>query len=77
MTYDDHLTAAVAALEAARRLLGDEIRTYPTPVSGCDAQYNHLLGLRGSVAGALDALRSPAFVPTPRTLSAGAGIESR
>ncbi len=30
-------------LATARDALDAEIRDYPTPVSGCDAQYNHLL----------------------------------
>ncbi|MDJ0638943.1 MAG: hypothetical protein QNJ20_08920 [Paracoccaceae bacterium] len=77
MPYDDHLTTARAELEAARRALQDELRNYPTPVSGCDAQYNHLIGLRGSITAALRALEAPRFVATPRTPDPLAGVESR
>ena len=77
MPYDEHLTAARAELEAARRVLQDELRAYPTPVSGCDAQYNHLIGLRGAITAALQALEAPRFVATPRTPDPLAGVESR
>ena len=68
MTYQDCLAAATEKLEAARQLIEAEIRSYPAPVSGCDAQFNHLVGMRGSVSEALTALESPRFVPTPRSL---------
>lgn len=77
MTYEDHLKAARRNLEQARRDLADEIRAYPTPISGCDAQYNHLIGLRGSITDALRALSAPRFVATPRTPEPLAGVESR
>ena len=68
MTYQDCLAAATAKLETARQLIETEIRSYPAPVSGCDAQFNHLVGMRGSISEALAALERPQFVPTPRTL---------
>lgn len=68
VTYQDCLAAATEKLEAARQLIESEIRSYPVPVSGCDAQFNHLVGMRGSVSEALNALERPQFVPTPRTL---------
>ncbi len=77
MTYYDCLTVARAELETARRLLQDEIAEYPTPISGCDAQYNHLIGLRGSITDALSSLAQPNFVATPRTPFKAAGVESR
>ena len=77
MTCEDCLTVAKAELQVARQLLQREIREYPTPVSGCDAQYNYLIGLRGSVNDALRALEAPNFVATPRTPSPTAGVESR
>ena len=77
MEYDDCLTAAKAELHAALQLIQNEIRDYPTPISGCDAQYNHLIGLRGSIAEALRTLETPKFVATPRTLHPAAEIESR
>lgn len=77
MSYDIHLAEARRALLAARTALQDELRAYPTPVSGCDAQYNHLIGQRSSIAAALSALDAPRFVATPRTPEPTAGIESR
>lgn len=77
MSYSPHLTRATAELHAARDALQAEIQAYPTPISGCDAQYNHLIGLRGSIAEALSALAAPQFVATPRTPEPGAGVESR
>ena len=77
MDYQECLAVAKAELLTARKLIQDEIRDYPTPISGCDAQFNHLIGLRGSVATALRALEAPRFVATPRTLDPAAGVESR
>lgn len=77
MSYQEHLAAARSALKTAQSALNDEIHTYPTPISGCDAQFNHLLGDRERVAAALDALMQSVFVPTPRTPTPGAGIEAR
>jgi hypothetical protein len=77
MTLTTTLDRARAELLAARDLITEELRAYPTPVSGCDAQYNYLIGQRGSVSEALRALEAPSFVATPRTPEPGAGIESR
>lgn len=77
MTSEDCLIVAKAELRAARQLLHDEIRDYPTPISGCDAQFNHLIGLRGAIGDALRALEAPNFVATPRSPSPSAGVESR
>ena len=77
MTSEDCLTVARAELRMARQLIQDEIRDYPTPISGCDAQFNYLIGLRGSISEALRALDGPRFVATPRTPSPMAGVESR
>ncbi|MGR3513649.1 MAG: hypothetical protein ACU0GG_12875 [Paracoccaceae bacterium] len=77
MTHEDCLAVAQAELRTAQRLLTEELRAYPTPVSGCDAQYNHLIGMRASVTDALDALAAPRFVATPRTPTPTAGVESR
>lgn len=57
---------ARAALADAAAELDAEIRGYPTPVSGCDAQYNHLLAERHRVRSALVALAAPVHIPTPR-----------
>lgn len=77
MSYEQQMVRAVDELKAARDLIQDELRAYPTPVSGCDAQYNHLIATRNSVTYALDALASPPFVATPRTPSPNTGVESR
>ena len=77
MDYDDCLLLARAELRHARHLLIDEIRSYPTPVSGCDTQYNHLIGQRAAVDDALAALDAPRFVATPRMPTATSAVESR
>ncbi|MEL6577487.1 MAG: hypothetical protein AAFQ81_16525 [Pseudomonadota bacterium] len=77
MSYEDCLKRASMELESARNIIRDEIRNYPTPVSGCDAQYNHLIGTRNAISAALETIKTPAFVATPRTLEPGAGVESR
>ncbi|MEM8813914.1 MAG: hypothetical protein AAGF59_14980 [Pseudomonadota bacterium] len=77
MSYGDHVDNAVRSLLLAKQQIQDELRSYPGPVSGCDAQYTHLIGLRGSINDALAALHEPQFVATPRTLFPGAGVESR
>lgn len=54
------------SLAAARDALDTEIRDYPTPISGCDAQYNHLLAERRRAHEALRVLDSEIHIPTPR-----------
>ncbi|MFL4470394.1 hypothetical protein ACERZ8_11095 [Tateyamaria armeniaca] len=76
-TYTDCLTLARTELATAQRLLAAEISAYPTPISGCDAQFNHLLAERVRISDALAQLDASVFVPTPRTPSPEAGIESR
>ena len=77
MSYETPLERARADLCQAQALIQDELRNYPTPVSGCDAQYNHLIGQRAAIGKALQALATLPFVATPRTPDAGAGMESR
>ncbi|WP_102107962.1 hypothetical protein [Oceaniglobus roseus] len=60
------ITLAKAELQAARQKIATEISEYPTPISGCDAQFNHLLAQRQQVSAALEALTSLPHVPTPR-----------
>ena len=76
-SFSNCLIAAKAELQCAKTLLSDEIRAYPTPISGCDAQFNHLIGERQKVLTALSALDSVVFVPTPRTPMQHSGVESR
>jgi hypothetical protein len=75
--YDTLIDAAKMSLIAARQDISDEIRDYPTPISGCDAQFNYLIGEQQKIRDALAALDAYVFVPTPRTPSPNAGIESR
>ncbi|MEM1430113.1 MAG: hypothetical protein AAGG09_11700 [Pseudomonadota bacterium] len=77
MAYDPHLLRARRCLRAAQADLRAELSAYPTPVSGCDAQYNHLIGMRTAIGTALATLDGPAFVATPRRPSPDAGVESR
>ncbi len=60
------ITLAKAELQAARQQIAAEISGYPTPISGCDAQFNHLLAQRYKVNAALQALDADPHVPTPR-----------
>ncbi len=60
------LQTARRHLAMARDALDAEIRAYPTPVSGCDAQYNHLLAERRRAHEALQVLESDIHIPTPR-----------
>ena len=75
--FEEGIDRAREALKTAQEALSAELRAYPTPVSGCDAQYNYLIGQRGAIGAALDALAEPAFVATPRAPEFGVGVESR
>jgi len=77
LDYDSPRANAEHAPRAARRQPDSEIAAYPAPISGCDAQFNHLLAERRRLARALSALRAEVFIPTPRTPMPGTGIESR
>lgn len=77
MVHEDCLAAARRNLQRAEHLISAELRAYPTPVSGCDVQYNYLLGQRSSIRAALSALAEPQFVATPRLQAPGDRIESR
>ena len=55
------------SLAIARDALDVEIRQYPTPISGCDAQYNHLLAERRRAHEALRVLDAEIHIPTPRS----------
>lgn len=75
--YEECLQVARAELKSAKAALNLEISGYPTPISGCDAQFNHLLAQRQKVLEALRSLETPVFVPTPRTPTPISGVESR
>lgn len=54
-------------LGGARKRIDDEIRTYPTPIPRCDAQFNFLYEQRGCLARLLarmDAMSTPGDVPS-------------
>jgi len=75
--FEDCISVARAELTIAKQLLQDEISNYPTPISGCDAQFNHFLAERQKVLAAIQSLNMSVFVPTPRTPTEKAGVESR
>jgi len=72
LPYEDKLALALAELEAAKRLLQQEIAEYPHPISGCDAQYVRLISDRTRVINGLNALDRQPFVATPRILEPAA-----
>jgi len=75
--YDSLRAGAERALRDARHRLDAEISAYPSPISGCDAQFNHLLTERRRLVRALSALEAEIFIPTPRRPMPETGIESR
>src|SRR6266536_2123730 len=42
-------------LRRSKRVIGEEIRSYPTPIPRCDAQFNHLYEQRARLARELTA----------------------
>jgi len=47
---DGAWTALLDHLEGLRKAVQEEVRNYPTPIAGCDQQFNHLLEIRGRIA---------------------------
>ena len=45
-------------LEAEKRRLYEEIRNYPTPIAGCDQQFNYLLEQQARIAAELNRIRA-------------------
>jgi hypothetical protein len=45
-------------LSGTRAVLADEIRSYPTPIPRCDAQFNHLIEQRGRLSRLLTDLEA-------------------
>jgi hypothetical protein len=43
--------------ENEKRRINEEIRNYPTPIAGCDAQFNFLLEEQARIVKELDQLR--------------------
>ncbi len=75
--YSECLDIARQELKLAQAALRRNMAEYPTPIAGCDEQFNHLLDQSERVRNALAALEVPHFVPTPRKLTIGQGVESR
>jgi hypothetical protein len=65
-SFEKHMDAAHQELLAAQKRLNAEISSYPSPISGCDAQFNYLLAARTRISEALNALDRDVFVPTSR-----------
>ena len=77
MEYEACLAVALAELQAAQGSLNIEIADYPTPISGCDAQFTSLLSDRTRISDAIRTLRATPFIVTPRVMDPGARVESR
>jgi len=75
--YSECLDIARQELRLAAAALRRDMAAYPTPIAGCDEQFNHLLEQSQRIRNALTALETPHFVATPRRLETGQGIESR
>ena len=55
---DQISTRLRAHLEGKRRLVAAEIHAYPTPIAGCDVQFNHLLEERNDLCEWLSRLEA-------------------
>lgn len=75
--YSECLDIARQELKLAQSVLRRDMAQYPTPIAGCDVQFNHLLDQSERIRNALAALDAPNFVPTPRNLNPGLSVESR
>ncbi len=49
MSKPETWRAVQVRLEARRAAINEEISAYPAPVTGCDAQFNHLLDERRGI----------------------------
>ena len=70
MDFEVCISKARVKLVDAAQLLSQEIAEYPTPIAGCDLQFNHLLEERRRVNAALQSLEESVYIPTPRRLTA-------
>ncbi|MGP1351742.1 MAG: hypothetical protein ACTS1Z_00325 [Parasphingopyxis sp.] len=68
LPYEEALERARTELQSALSLLLQEIADYPTPISGCDAQFIRLISDRTRIASSLRDLDDRPFVATPRKL---------
>jgi hypothetical protein len=74
---DTKMVRVRLVLQTGRCSLAHENLNDPTPISGCDAQFNHLLAKRTQIGRAIDAMTVAILVPTPRSATPLAGVESR
>lgn len=75
--FSECLDIARQELRLAQSVLRRDIADYPTPIAGCDEQFNRLLDQSERVRNALAALDTCHFVPTPRKLNTEQGMERR
>lgn len=75
--YSECLDIARQELRLAQAALHRDMMRYPTPIAGCDEQFNHLLDQSQRIRNALAALDASNFIPTPRRPAPGRSIESR
>ena len=59
-TERTELDVQEATLRAELQRITNEIRTYPPPIAGCDAQFNYLLEQRTLIKQQLSQLRKDA-----------------
>lgn len=57
-------------LEARRSEINRQISTYPPPITGCDAQFNHLTGQRSALNRELARLEEASTDEAPGVLEA-------
>ena len=54
----ESLRHAETCLQSEKQRLYDEIRNYPTPIAGCDQQFNYLLEQQAQVVAELARVRA-------------------
>jgi hypothetical protein len=57
-----------AFLVAEKQRLYQEIRNYPTPIAGCDQQFNYLLEQQASVSAELGRIQASLAVDSRETM---------
>jgi hypothetical protein len=65
-SIEGRIALARIELQLARTRLTKEIAGYPTPIAGCDCQFNYLLAARSKIAAALAALDQDNHMPSPK-----------
>lgn len=63
-------------LEERRRPVEEEIRRYPAPIAGCDAQFNYLLEQRAILSRELVRLDAAAMAAGAHAESEGEAVEA-